>query len=252
MSQQESRASKPLFLSMPASELLSAFGGGEAAPGSGSAAALMGLLSAQLILTVCSISKIKEGTDALYHSFDKIADDISYDIEPRLSRLLQKDAELFDHAINLRRLRDESKAREEEIEKQIEKSEEKEELENTLKEETEKRLDFARRANEHLDRANNCVIAITELCLRLIDHGNSIFEKGWAYVRGDSAAAISVALSGVTSAICIMGLNLKTLRKAKYPLENLAKYNELHAAMVKKQDAALRAIAVTHKEAMEG
>ncbi|KVN34055.1 hypothetical protein WJ63_04190 [Burkholderia pyrrocinia] len=48
------------LLTLPASQLLNDFGAGKASPGSGSAAALMGLLAAKLIRTVCSKSLEKD------------------------------------------------------------------------------------------------------------------------------------------------------------------------------------------------
>ncbi len=48
------------LLEKPTTELLDAFGAGNASPGSGSAAALMGLLAVKLLITVCDKSLTKE------------------------------------------------------------------------------------------------------------------------------------------------------------------------------------------------
>jgi formiminotetrahydrofolate cyclodeaminase len=226
MSQQKLPDPNSPYLSLPTHELLSAFGAGNAAPGSGSAAALMGLLSAKLILTVCSLSKKQKKCEPDSKSFDEITEDIRKDIEPRLSRLFEDDAELFDQVILSRRLRNKSTTKEEES-------------------------DFARQANERLAHANDCVFEITELCLRLIDHGISIFEKGWGTVRGDSGAAISAAISGVTSGICILSLNLNTLGDSEYSRANMEKYKRLYASLKDKQGAALDAAASIHTETMK-
>lgn len=45
-----------ILLNKPTSELFNDFGAGKASPGSGSAAALLGVLSAKMLCTVCEIS----------------------------------------------------------------------------------------------------------------------------------------------------------------------------------------------------
>ena len=47
------------LLERPAGQLLNDFGAGKASPGSGSAAALMGLLAVKLLVTVCDKSATK-------------------------------------------------------------------------------------------------------------------------------------------------------------------------------------------------
>jgi methenyltetrahydrofolate cyclohydrolase len=49
----ESALNLPAILSRPTSTLLNDFGAGRAAPGSGSASALMALLAIKLLVTVC-------------------------------------------------------------------------------------------------------------------------------------------------------------------------------------------------------
>jgi len=53
------KASQLTLLARPTTELLDEFGAGNASPGSGSAAALMGLLAAKLLITVCDKSLTK-------------------------------------------------------------------------------------------------------------------------------------------------------------------------------------------------
>nr|WP_259069123.1 cyclodeaminase/cyclohydrolase family protein [Mucilaginibacter sp. X4EP1]MCS3814511.1 formiminotetrahydrofolate cyclodeaminase [Mucilaginibacter sp. X4EP1] len=53
-------------------ELLQKFGSGEHKPGSGSAAAFQGLLSAQLILTVIDLSKKSQNTKNGYRNMNAL------------------------------------------------------------------------------------------------------------------------------------------------------------------------------------
>ena len=70
------------FLTQTTNELLDNFGAGNAAPGSGSAAALMGLLAGKLIITVCKLSVSKESLRSEWESFKYIQNQIETKIEP--------------------------------------------------------------------------------------------------------------------------------------------------------------------------
>lgn len=225
MSQQELLESNSSLLSKPATELLTAFGSGKASPGSGSAAALMGLLSAKLILTVCSISKNKTECKKDHAAFDIISSKIRDDIEPRLRQLFESDAKIFDRVVALRRLRDQAVSSKE-------------------------KSDYSRESNELLETATDCAFEITELCMRLIDHGTITFENGWHAVRGDSGAAISAAVSGVMSGIFIISLNLKTLKDRKYSHDKIEKCNELYTLLQSKQATAFKCVTSINAEAI--
>ncbi len=226
MSQLELVTESKSLLSKPATELLADFGSGKASPGSGSAAALMGLLSSKLLLTVCSISKGKPDCAKDVKVFDYVAEQIKQEIEPKLRELFEKDAKDFDRVVELRQLRDNAK-------------------------ESKEKSAYSREANELLEQATDCAIEITDLCMKLIDHGIVIFESGWHAVRGDSGAAISSAVSGVMSGIFIISLNLKTLKERKYAQNKVSKCNDLYTALQNKQAAAFGCVTSINTEAIE-
>lgn len=94
------------LLLLPTNQLLAEFGSGKPSPGSGSAAALSGLLACKLchtviLLTVQRTSQQKDHAELLLlkNSLDEI-------VEPELTRLFQRDSEIFEEVIALRRLRD--------------------------------------------------------------------------------------------------------------------------------------------------
>ncbi|MFD0928968.1 cyclodeaminase/cyclohydrolase family protein [Methylophilus glucosoxydans] len=80
MKQAELISNEGILLSRPANQLLNDFGAGRAAPGSGSAAALLSLLSAKMICTVCNISSNKEKNHLLRQQFQFIKDSIESEI----------------------------------------------------------------------------------------------------------------------------------------------------------------------------
>lgn len=226
MSQQELTLPRSALLQKSTTELLDAFGAGNASPGSGSAAALMGLLSAKLIITACAKSIQKSKDKSADRSYQYIADQISQEIEPKLKELFERDAQDFDQVVRLRKQRDASS------------------------DSTEKSV-FSRRANDLLESATDCTIEITDLCMKLIDHGIFVFNNGWPAIRGDSGAAISAAIAGVMSGIFVINLNLKTLKDRKYAGQNLQKCNDLYTNLQSKQTSAFTCVTSLNQEAVE-
>jgi formiminotetrahydrofolate cyclodeaminase len=226
VTQQELVTKSGGLLEKPTTELLSAFGSGKASPGSGSAAALMGLLSSKIILTVCSISRRKPDCIKDQKVFDYVSEQIKSEIEPKLRELFEKDAKDFDRVVQLRKLRDAAT-------------------------DSKEKAAYSREANELLEVATDYAIEITDLCMKLIDHGVVIFESGWHAVRGDSGAAISSAVSGVMSGIFIISLNLKTLKERKYSHSKVSKCTGLYATLQSKQAAAFACVTSLNTEAIE-
>ncbi|WP_435014166.1 cyclodeaminase/cyclohydrolase family protein [Xanthomonas arboricola] len=212
------------LLARPAGELLNDFGAGKASPGSGSAAALMGLLAAKLLVTVCdkSLSKpeCKKSESVLAYIKQQIEA-----IEPRLVDLFEKDAREFDEVVALRIARDKADSPQE-------------------------KSKLSRQSQELLETATDNAFQIIEHCMKLIDHGVVVFESGWHAVRGDSGAALSAAIAGVMSSIFIANLNIKTLNGRKYAIENLSRCNDFYSELVAKQTKALSCVTSLNAEAI--
>jgi formiminotetrahydrofolate cyclodeaminase len=212
------------LLEKPAGQLLNDFGAGKASPGSGSAAALMGLLAAKLLVTVCdkSLSKpeCKKNENVLAYIKEQVQA-----IEPRLVELFEKDAKEFDEVVSLRLARDKA-------ESATEKSK------------------LSRQSQELLETATDNAFNIIEQCMKLIDHGVVVFESGWHAVRGDSGAALSAAIAGVLSGIFIANLNIKTLKGRNYASANVARCDELYKELSAKQEKAVSCVTSLNAEAI--
>ncbi len=91
-----------LILEKPANELLNDFGAGKASPGSGSAAALLSILSAKMIITVCQISLNKNECSSSHKNFLYVSKQIKEKIEPKLRELFENDARDFEKVVDLR------------------------------------------------------------------------------------------------------------------------------------------------------
>ncbi|MGF6648994.1 cyclodeaminase/cyclohydrolase family protein [Paraburkholderia sp. GAS82] len=212
------------LLTRPANQLLDDFGAGKASPGSGSAAALMGLLAAKLIRTVCRKSLEKEECRPVERLLQHIHGQMDA-IEPKLRLLFEKDAKEFDEVVRLRIARNAATT-------------------------PEAKSAFSRQSNDLLEVATDNAFQTVELCMTLIDHGVAVFENGWPLVRGDSGAAISAAMAAVMSGIFIANLNLKSLRARNYARDHIDRCADLYAELQRKQETAFRCVTSLNAEAL--
>jgi formiminotetrahydrofolate cyclodeaminase len=205
------------LIELPANRLLDKFGAGQHAPGSGSAAALMGLLAAKLVLTVGSLTLQKREYAKVHESIKVIKGIIDDDLVPNLLKLFQRDAEVFDEVIKARRARDQAT------------------------EEKEKRR-HGEIALERLREATEIPFQIADLCLRLIDHAVVTFDVGFKGARGDTGAAVSAAVAGAMSAVFVVNLNLKSFRAGEWAKQRRERCDALQATLVQRQASALERV----------
>jgi len=178
------------LLGLKTEDLFEKFGVGGHKPGSGSAAALVGMLASKLIQTV-----IKLTTDSKHRlkyaewlsTLEKIDADISSRIYPRLKELFQKDSEQFDKVIRLRITRDEETN---DGEKQL------------LKE----------RLQIQLKLSTEIPLEIAKLCCELSHYSVSVFDHGYQSARGDSNVALFTSASAINGCLSVVDLNLLSLR----------------------------------------
>jgi formiminotetrahydrofolate cyclodeaminase len=213
------------WLDQPASTLLAAFGAGKAVPGSGSAAALMGLLAARLLITVCNKSLEKTGNTTKRAQLEYFRQQ-AHAMEPVLTGLFENDARMFEQVVHLRKTRDQTT-------------------------DASQRAALAKQANDALEGATDNVFAVIEPCMKLVDHGVGAFNIGWEAIRGDSGAAISAAIAGVMSALFIINVNLKTLRDRKYAKDNIERCAKAYADLQAKQVQAFTCVTSLSAEALE-
>lgn len=215
-----------LILARPTNQLLNDFGAGKASPGSGSAAALLGLLAARMIITVCDISSGKNECRNSFNEFEVIKKQIEESIAPALQELFEKDAKDFERVVELRVLRD------------------------TATDQNEK-AKFSRESLDLLQTATDYTFEVANHSLNLMQYGVVIFENGWHAVRGDSGVTISAAMSAGMSSIFIINLNLKTLKRRKYAKENLARIQELQRKLGSLQTKAFSCVTDISTESLE-
>lgn len=226
MSLQELLPMTEHLLNRPTSQLLNDFGAGHASPGSGSAAALLSLLAAKMINTVCEISCNKPECKVHEREFSFIKKSIKDEIEPRLKELFQLDAIDFEKVVELRVKRDRA-------------------------ENPNEKAKYSRESQELLETATNYTFEVGEISIRLMSFGLVMFENGWHAIRGDSGVSISAAMSGVMSSIFIANLNLKTLKKRKYARENMARCQNLQESLNRLQTQAFSCVTAISSESIQ-
>ncbi len=188
-------SSQPLLLELSTTDLMSKFGQGNATPGAGSAAALMGILSCKLLETACTISMKK--VDPKSSEFTKIKfikSQLKTKFEAPLAKLFQLDSDQFELVVRLRVERDSATSH------VVRRNRSKKEL-------------------KELARATETILKIGDICIELLDYGVSVFELGYVAVRGDIGTSISAASAGSLSALFISNLNLKKFRTGKWAVE---------------------------------
>jgi formiminotetrahydrofolate cyclodeaminase len=212
-----------ILMDLPTGKLLDKFGSGGHAPGSGSAAALMGVLSAKLISTVGALSLSRPAYRKSHAKIELIKNEIDENFEPELRRLFEEDSKAFDEVIKLRNAR------------------------NQALEEREKRR-FGELALDKLEYATEIPHDICRHCLRLIDHGVVMFDIGFKSARGDTGAAVSAAVAGAMSGIFVINLNLRSFRSRAWAEGMRERCDSLHKILEVKQLEAFGRVMTLREE----
>ena len=176
------------LLQLPTRQLLEKIGAGNHKPGSGSAAALNGILSCKLLITVIELTLDPKRAKTYSHcknEFEEIRDKIIKNISPRLEILFEEDSKQFDKAIQKRKERDKGSSQK---------------IKNDLEQE----------ALIELKKSTEIPLEIAQLCIQLAKHSVVVFDKGFKSARGDSGVALGSSLSGLTGCISIISLNLQS------------------------------------------
>ena len=190
------------LIKLPTDKLLSKFGSGGHKPGSGSAAALLGLVSCKLVQTVVTLSAGRDQYQGVEAQLTLANQDIVAGIEPVLMAAVQEDSEQFDRVIEARRIRD-------------------------AESDKAKKRPLADKALAELRIATEIPIRIAETCLLLAEKALVVFDLGFRAARGDSGVAISSALAGAAGAISIIYLNLTSFKGGEWASQTRYRADDL-------------------------
>lgn len=182
------------FLEKSVSDLMNRLGAGNAHPGSGSAAAFQGMVSAQMISTVLTITANSKAPHLYTHCIGEVLyfqDQIEKRIYPELARLFQKDSDQFEQTIATRKARDAEK--------------------DPIN------LNYLRRrALAELKVCIEIPFEIAGLCAELAEIASYVFDNCVKKARGDSHVGLSGALSAMAGCISIIRLNVLSFSSDEY------------------------------------
>jgi formiminotetrahydrofolate cyclodeaminase len=211
------------LISLPADELLVRFGDEKPTPGSGCAAALMGLLSASLICAVSKLTAVKSDDQGDRDRAKVIIDVVEGRIAPELREAFQRDADLFSKLIEQRRERD-------------------------LLPKGPERTQVQRAVNAALEPATDILFDMMERCFELIDYGIALYGIGYKAARGDTGAALSAAVAAISSTIFVIALNVKT-SKAKWAQSAMERLDQSQKRLAGQQKQIFSLITQSKDEA---
>lgn len=176
------------LINLPTSDLLAKFGAGNHKPGSGSAVALQGILSARLLQTVISLTKDPRRANNYAEHLPKLVQieaAVANRIVPNLERLFQEDSDHFDRVIQLRQ------RKQNEADPIV-------------------RKELSDQALSVLILATEIPIQIAKDCVELARFALDVFDSGFQSALGDSGVALNAALSAVSGALSVAELNLRS------------------------------------------
>lgn len=188
------------LLELSAEKLLAKFGAGNHKPGSGSAAAFQGMLSAELLVTVISLTNEEKRRNTYKSSLPKLLKmntEIRDRILPELTGLFQEDSIQFGKAIASRKERDDEK-------------------------DPKRKSRLARQALDDLKIAIELPLRIADLNVELAGMAAFIFDNGFQGARGDTQVGLSGAVAAVGGCLSIVHLNLLQYGSDEYDwIENV-------------------------------
>jgi Zn-dependent peptidase ImmA (M78 family)/formiminotetrahydrofolate cyclodeaminase len=182
------------LLNISVDKLLTKFGAGSHKPGSGSAAAFQGMISAKLLVTVISLTNEPKRRDKYSNSLAsllKMQSQINDRIFPELEELFLRDSVQFEKTINMRKLRD---------------NEQNPSNKNQLN----------RKALEELKVSIQIPIKIANLCIEISQIAEFVFDNAFRGARGDSQVAFSGAVAALAGCVSIIQLNLLSFGSDEY------------------------------------
>lgn len=221
---EEKDAGDKNYLLLPTNELLDAYGQGNHIPGSGSAAALSGLIAIGLIKTVATISIGKEQYKNYKVQFEFIISELDNTFKSKYTNLFNDDINIFHKVSYHRNLRNSSE-------------------DGSLEKEKNAKL-----ALDYLRKGTDIPLEICKTSLQLMDYAFSLFDDGCKSVRGDSGVAISNLLSSAQGALFVVFLNLKTFNKSKWKEEKMNEAVNLAERFTKIQKDAYRRVITLYNE----
>ena len=216
----------PNFLQMSTQTLLEEFGAGRHKPGSGSAAALLGLLACKMMQTVITVTHRNSQYAANFSQLNLVDTAIKSKYDPFFRDAVQRDSAQFDRyhrAIQAKKSCTEP---------------------SELRRLTDK-------AREELRPATEIPLEIARHALEISERGLVVYDLGARHARGDSGVAISAALSACSGALFVVYLNLSRFREGQWALATRTSADEIKMRSQELQHEQFRRVSRIQAEGIE-
>lgn len=185
------------LLNQPARQILSEFGKGIGMPGSGGVSMLSVISASQLLVSVCKLTLGKSVYEEQHEEIEQIKNELERAYLLRLEQLMEDDIAVVKNMLRERVARD--KATDDD------------------KKETHKQ-----KAKVLLEDATVTVMEFCNICLDIIPKALHVYRNGLKSAQGDTAAVISILLSGASSALFAALANIKSAKGADWTISKRA------------------------------
>jgi formiminotetrahydrofolate cyclodeaminase len=219
MEQTQTTSEKALhdkLIHLSTKDLLAKFGKGGHKPGSGSAAALLALLSCKLSNTVVQVTERKPDYLDNMAQLTLASNLITENCEPRLVDLFEKDSAEFDKVMQLRLAR------------------------NKEEKGSKERAALNEKHLKQLEVATALPLEIAEISNEVAEKAITVFDLGVPWTRGDSVVAMSSAIAGATGAAGVVYLNLTYFRDSAWATSTREKIDAIAERTAELQEQMLQ------------
>ncbi len=179
------------LLDKPATELLNTFSKGIGMPGSGCVAALSALSATHLLVSVCKLTTTKERYREVHGEISRVQEALETKYIPRLAAIVDEDAGAVKEMLRYRIQRDKET-------------------------DEQKKNELQQKADEGLKNATDTMIGLCATCLDIIPMALEVYNIGLKSAKGDTAVVLSNLLSGASSGLYTVLINIKTAKEQEW------------------------------------
>lgn len=185
------------LLNQPARQILDEFGKGIGMPGSGGVTILSVISGTQLLISVCKLTLNKPKYKDAHNDIEQIQTELERAYLPRLEQLMEDDMAVVKTMLKERVARD----KEDDISKKEE---------------------HKQKARALLQDATNTIMEFCKICLDVTPKALHVYRNGLKSAQADSAGALSILLSGASSALFAALTNIKAAKGDTWTTEKRA------------------------------
>lgn len=185
------------MLDMPTRDLLNEFSKGIGMTGSGAVTVLSAISGVHLLVSVCKLTRNKKKYEDVHEEVKQIQEQLQDIYLPRLETLMEEDIAVVRAMLGHRVRRDKAA-------------------------DDKQKAEHKKKADALLKDATDSVMEFCRICLEIIPKALYVYKNGLKSAQGDTAAVLSIMLSGASSALYAVLVNIKAAKGADWTAERRA------------------------------